>query len=75
MSNIAIMKVREQCYRGAYKETPMKIVSGHLATERVIPLQEDTYLQRGKVSQISACKAAHLKQMYANFVPEERRPN
>ena len=74
VSNNAIMKVRKQCYKDAYTETTVKIVSGHLPTERAIPSCEDTYTQRGKVGQISACKAVHLKQMYANFVPEERRP-
>ena len=53
----------------------MKIVSGRLASERVIPSSEDTYKQRGKVGEISSVKAAHLQQMYANYVPEEHRPN
>ena len=66
------MKVRKHCYKDVYTETTMKTVSGHLPTERAIPLCEDTYTQRGKVGQIPAGKAARLKQMYANFVPEER---
>ena len=67
-TNNAIMKVHEQCYKDAFKETSMKIISGHLANVRVIPSCEDTYKQRGKVGEISPVKAAHLQQMYANYV-------
>ena len=75
VTNNAIMKVREQCYKDAFKEILMKIISGHLASERVIPSCEDTYKRRGKVGEISSVKAAHLQQMYDSFVPEERHPN
>ena len=33
-TNNAIMKVRKQCYKDAFKETSMKIVSSRLASER-----------------------------------------
>ena len=70
------MKVCQQCYKDAFKETSMKIIlSGHLTSGRVIPSCEDTYKQRCKVEEISSFKAAHLQQMYDTFVPEECHPN
>ena len=73
-TNNAIMKVREQCYEGIFEETPLKISKGHEASERAIPSNNDSYKQRNKMKHISATKAANLKQMYINYVPEERRP-
>ena len=74
-TNHAIMKVREHCFEGTLQETPMKVAKGHLATENAIPCSEiDTYQQRNKVGELSSTKAAHLQQMYANFVSEERCP-
>lgn len=71
-TNHAIMKVQEHCFEGTLQETPMKVAKGHLAMEIAIPCSAvDTYQQRNKVEKLSSTKAAHLQQMYANFVPEE----
>lgn len=68
-----IMKIREQCYKGTLKEIPMKVAKDHLAMENAIPSSKDTYKQRNKIGEISSTKAAHLYQMYSNYVPEEHR--
>ena len=73
-TNHAIMKIHEHCFEGTLKETPMKVAKGHIPGENAIPSSEDTYEQRKKVGEISSIKAAHLHQMYCDYVPEERRP-
>ena len=68
------MKIREHCFEGTIKETPMKVAKGHFPVENAIPSSEDTYEQRKKVGEISSTKAAQLHQTYCDYMPEERHP-
>ena len=63
----AIMKVRDKCYTGTLKDTPMKLVKGRNSTDRQL-----TYDAKGLVKELSASKQAHLKQMCRNFIPQDR---
>ena len=67
-----VMKVRENCYAGVLKTTPMKIKKGFQPDTRVIPTVNDTYFARGNIKVLPETKLAHLKQMCSNFIPAER---
>ena len=49
----------------------MKVAKGRLAMESPILSRKDTYKQRNIVGEISSTKAAHLHQMYFNYVHKE----
>ena len=68
--NKTVMKVREKCYAGALRDTPMVKKDG-TNTESCIPRITDSYQSRGNLRTLTVGKLSHLKQMYANFIVEE----
>ena len=68
----ALMKVRESCYTGTLKNTPMKISKGMSASDRAIPGVNRSYFALGMVKQLPDSKKSHLNQMCANFIPQDR---
>ena len=68
----ATMLVREGCYGGRSKKSPLTLNSGYTADINVFPLESDTYDQLKKTREITATKLTHLTQMCRNFIPEER---
>ena len=67
-----VMKVRDSCYTGTLKDTPMKITKGMSASDRAIPGVNQSYFALGMVKQLSESKQSRLNQMYANFIPHDR---
>ena len=65
------MKVRESCYTGMLKDTPMKITKGMSRSDVAIPGVHQSYCALGMVKQLSESKQAHLNQMCANFIPQD----
>lgn len=63
-----VMKVRERCYTGTFKDTPMKITRGMSTSDRGIPGVDQSYFALGMVKQLSESKSGHLNQMCANFI-------
>ena len=72
--NKAEMKVREKCYAGAPQDTPTKVKKDFTNTESCIPRVTDSYQSRGNLGTLTDSKLSHLKQMYANFIDEEKWP-
>ena len=68
----AIMKVRDLCYQGTLRDTPMSLSQGYSPTTRALPLVTDSYRAKGNVKSLSETKEHHLKQMYTNFIPNHR---
>ena len=60
-----IMKVRDLCYEGTLRESPMTLSRGNLPTRSALPRITDTYEARNVNSGV---KYDHLKQMYCNFI-------
>ena len=73
--NKIVMKVREKCYSGALRDTPTKVKKDYNATDSCIPKVTDSYSARGNLRSLSENKMGHLKQMYANFIPQEKWPD
>jgi len=71
-TEIATMLVREGCYGGASKKSPLKLNSDFTANTNVFPLESDCYDQLKKTRELTAAKLTHLTQMCRNFIPEER---
>ena len=67
----AIMKVRDLCYEGTLRGTPMTLSREYSPTTCALPSVSDTYQARGNMK-ISEVKQDHLKQVYTNFVLRER---
>ena len=57
------MKVRELCYSGTLQNMPMQLTRGFMA----LPAVNDTYVDQGKIKQLSDTNFSHLKQMYSNY--------
>ena len=66
------MKVRDSCYTGMLKDTPMKITKGMSCSDIAIPGFHQTYYALGMVKQLSESKQGHLNQMCTNFIPQDR---
>ena len=66
----ATMLVREWCYSGTPKKSPLKLNSGFTANVNVFPCE--CYDQLNKTCQLTEAKLTHLTQMCQNFIPEER---
>ena len=69
----AMVRVRELCYNGPLKDSTIKVASGRLASDLVIPTPSFTYLAQGIIKDISSSKLAHLVQMYKNVIDSIRR--
>ena len=67
--NKIVMKVLEKCYTGT------KVKKGFVSTDFCIPMVTDSYKARGNLRILTESKLGHLKQMYANFIPEEKCPD
>ena len=52
----AVMKVRESCYTGILKDTPMKVIKGMSCTDIAIPGVGQTYFALGMIKQLSESK-------------------
>lgn len=68
----AAMKVRDSCYTGLLKNTPMKIAKEMNASDRALPGVGQSYYALGMVKELSQSKQAHLNQMCVNFIPQDR---
>ena len=71
-TEIATMLVREWCYGGTPKRSPLKLNSGFTANVNVFPSQSECYDQLKKTRQLTVGKLTHLTQMCQNFIAEER---
>ena len=69
----ATMMVRDNCYSGPLKTTPMSIRKGLGPQDRALPGVGDLYFAKGLVKTLSEGKQSHLNQMNINFIPESRR--
>ena len=68
----AVMKVRESCYGGTLKDTPMKVTRGMSAHDIAIPGVGQSYFALGMVKTLSESKQSHLNQMCTNFIQRDR---
>ena len=66
----ATVLVREWCYSGTPKKSPLKLNSSFAANINVFPCE--CYDQLNKTHQLTEAKLTHLTQMCQNFIPEER---
>ena len=73
--NKTVMKVRENCYSGTLRDSPTKVKKGFLCTDSCIPKVTDSYKATGNLRSLTDSKLQHLKQMYANFIAEEKWPD
>ena len=67
-----MMKVRDSCYTGTLKATPMKITRGMSPSDRALPGVGQSYFALGMVKELPESKQSHLNQMCANFIPRDR---
>ena len=68
-----MVRVHELCYDGPLKDSTIKVASGHLASDLVIPTPSLTYQAQGIIKDISSSKLAHLVQMYKHFIDSNHR--
>ena len=68
----AAMKVRDNCYTDPLKNTPMKIAKGRNASNMALPCVGHSYYALGMVKELLQSKQAHLYQMCANFILQDR---
>ena len=66
------MKVREKCYTGPLRDSPTKVKKDFVSTDSCIPRVTDSYKARGNLRSVTDSKFGHLKQMYTNFIAEEK---
>ena len=64
----AAMKVRDNCYTGPLKNTPMKVAKGTNASDMALPCIGQMYYALRMVKKLSQCKQTYLNQMCANFI-------
>ena len=67
----AVMKVRENCYAGTLKNTPMRITKGKNPADKAIPGVTQSYAAKCLVKPLSDSKMTHLRRMCRNFIPQE----
>ena len=66
-----LVKVRKHCYDGMLSDSVMRVKKPE---EDAKPDDlGDSYATLGTVKQLSSMKLTHLRQMYANFIPSDRR--
>lgn len=58
--------VRDECYTGILKPSPMKLEKGYMPVNVALPTVSDTYLSSGKAQALADTKLTHLKQMCTN---------
>jgi len=68
----AMIKVRQHCYQGTFQPGTLKVMSGIQPTLMAIPESNTNYKDSGQTRSLSASKLDHLRQMCANFIPEDR---
>ena len=73
--NKIVMKVCEKCYSGSLRDSPTKVKKDFISTDSCIPRVRDSYKARGNLRSLTDSKLQHLKQMYANFIAEEKWPD
>ena len=73
--NKIVMKVRGKCYSGTLCDSPTKVKKDFVSTDLCIPRVTDSYKARGNLRSLTDSKLGHLKQMYANFIAEEKWPD
>ena len=72
--NTVVAKDRKTCSSGTFEKTTMHITSGRDVSENVIPDPvSQSYAALGKFKSLSESKQKHLRQMYKDFVPRDRR--
>ena len=69
------MKVREKCYSGALRDSPTTVKKGFVSRDLCIPKVTDSYKARRKLRSLTDSKLGHLKQMYVNFIAEDKWPD
>ena len=67
----AVMKVRELCYTGTLRNTPMHLTKGYTRQFIALPTVNDTYSAQRKVRELSESKLSHLKQMCSNYIQRD----
>jgi len=72
--NKIVMKVHGKRYSGTLRDSPTK-VKKDVSTDLCIPRVTDSYKARGNLRSLKDSKLGHLKQMYANFIAEEKWPD
>ena len=70
-AGIAAMKVRERCYEGSIRPSPLKVTSGD-PHDSIIPQESENYLALNRIRELHYSKVKNLQQMYRNFIPETR---
>ena len=65
----AVMKVRESCYTGVLKDTPMKVTKGMSCTDIAIPGVGQTYFALRMIKQLSESKQSHFKSNVCQLYP------
>lgn len=65
------MKVRELCYTGTLRNTPMHLTKGYTRQFIALPTVNDTYSAQRKVRELSEFKLSHLKQMCSNYIQRD----
>ena len=68
----AVMKVRDSCYTGILKNTPMKFSKGMSPSYVAIPGVGQSYYALKVVKELSENKQSHLNQMCSNFISRDR---
>ena len=66
------MKVRERCYEGNIRPSPLKVISGDPCVS-IIPQESENYVALNRIRALTSSKIKHLQQMYRNFIPEHKR--
>ena len=64
----ALMKVRQQCYGGPFHPAKLHV----LLTPATVAIPSKNYIEKKRVRELSASKLDHLRQMYTNFIPQDR---
>ncbi len=73
ITNEAKLRVRDDCYEGAFQNTRNQLQQGRDIEEEVIPdSNSQNYAVLGKVRELTESKYKHLQQMYKNFIPSDR---
>lgn len=67
------LKVHPLCYTGPIEACAFHVNKGHTIVENVIPNSELSYRNAGQIRSLSDTKLTHLRQMFDNFIPRERR--
>ena len=70
--NQIVVKVHEKCYSGTLRAPSTKVKKGFISTDSCIPKVTDSYKLSGNLRSLTDTKLGHLKQMYANFIAEEK---